>query len=586
MVLRVHVVERAAVFRNRAGAVLRRVEAGRPRTAHHAHRRRLVDNGGLVAGVSEGAVGLAIVVGADHGRHEGGTVRGVVAGSGDGSAVGALGEEAGAVREIGRGGGGGGHGVLAHVESEASLGVDAQVVGHVGLLRNRSVYAWCLRRAHVGRSLDVERRHGLVLEHGKVNGTGDGAGTLALVTMRRTHGRVHLADAPLVLIGHHAHVGGTKVGLGRRARDGRDGSRGGDGVGGIHGVGAGDGIGHVAVSVVAVHEGLERDELGELAAQDLGVAAEVVDHAGGGLGVFGKVANLVEAAGGGGRVHEEVGGVVELDDDAAELGGVAFAVFEVDVLDVSKGVLDLVAGLVVVDVVGHGALVGGVEDDEVHGVLTDTRPLADAEGTAGQVVNEDLAGTSLLAEEHVAVAKGDETGAAEIASAEAFARLHGLHGEIGAHGFGDGVNVLAGFEALFGEQLNLGASVLEPDLDGAFRHVDLVSDAVADAGCGRGVLVELDLEGGELVLGGALTLLVLLLLSEGALARRTLGEAGCGLAAGGGGGGRSLFRGGARGGGRAGAGRLGGLMHGHHGDGHLDFGGHDGEMRLDDERCV
>ena len=46
---------------------------------------------------------------------------------------------------------------------------------------------------------------------------------------------------------------------------------------------------------MAIHEGFERDELGQLVRQDLGVAAEVVDHALRSLQVFGEVANLKEA---------------------------------------------------------------------------------------------------------------------------------------------------------------------------------------------------------------------------------------------------------------------------------------------------
>lgn len=52
-----------------------------------------------------------------------------------------------------------------------------------------------------------------------------------------------------------------------------------------------------------------------------------------------------------------------------------------------KWVLDLISSLVVIDVVSHGTLVGGVEDDEIHCVLPDTRPLSDAEGAAGKVMN-------------------------------------------------------------------------------------------------------------------------------------------------------------------------------------------------------
>jgi hypothetical protein len=66
---------------------------------------------------------------------------------------------------------------------------------------------------------------------------------------------------------------------------------------------------------------------------------------------------------------------------------------------------------------------------------------------------------ALLSEKHVAVAKGNKAGATKITSAEALARLHGLHGEVSSHRLGNGVDVLAGFQALFGEQLDFGAPV-------------------------------------------------------------------------------------------------------------------------------
>lgn len=61
--------------------------------------------------------------------------------------------------------------------------------------------------------------------------------------------------------------------------------------------------------------------------------------------------------------------------------------------------------------------------------------------------------------------------------------------------------------------------VLEPDLYRALSHVDLLRDALANDGSGSGVLVELHLQRQQLFLGGALALLVLLLLGQGALAR-------------------------------------------------------------------
>jgi hypothetical protein len=63
--------------------------------------------------------------------------------------------------------------------------------------------------------------------------------------------------------------------------------------------------------------------------------------------------------------------------------------------------------------------------------------------------------------------------------------------------------------------------VLEPDLDGSLRHVDFLCYPLANTGGGSGVLVELEVEDHDLVLSGSLALLVLLLLSEGALPRGT-----------------------------------------------------------------
>lgn len=63
--------------------------------------------------------------------------------------------------------------------------------------------------------------------------------------------------------------------------------------------------------------------------------------------------------------------------------------------------------------------------------------------------------------------------------------------------------------------------ILEPDLNRPFSHVDLVSYSVPDLSGGCGVLVEFDLECGQLILGRSLSLLVLLLLGERALPWRT-----------------------------------------------------------------
>ena len=156
------------------------------------------------------------------------------------------------------------------------------------------------------------------------------------------HPRVRRRDAPLLL--EHAHVGLGKVWLRRRPRHRRHGRRHGH----LRAV-----VRHHGAWVVSLLERLERHELRELAAEDLGVAAEAVNHAMRRLLVLGEVSDVDEAARVGRRVHEEEGRCGELDDNAAPVW-VAVAVVKLDVLDVRERVLDLVASLVVVDVVGHG----------------------------------------------------------------------------------------------------------------------------------------------------------------------------------------------------------------------------------------
>ena len=65
--------------------------------------------------------------------------------------------------------------------------------------------------------------------------------------------------------------------------------------------------------------------------------------------------------------------------------------------------------------------------------------------------------------------------------------------------------------------------VLEPDLHGTLGHVDIRGNPFT-GGSGRGwVLVEFHFEGGQLILGCALTFVVLLLLGQGTLAMRPSG---------------------------------------------------------------
>ena len=125
---------------------------------------------------------------------------------------------------------------------------------------------------------------------------------------------------------------------------------------------------------------------------------------------------------------------------------------------------------------------------------------------------------SVLGHEHVAV--GGHPRAIAQVSSKALSWIHRLHMQILPHAVCDSLGLLARLDALLCERLDLCAAVLEPDLDGALRHVDFLGDALTHDGGGCGVLVELGFEGDELVLCGALALLVLLLLGEGALPGR------------------------------------------------------------------
>lgn len=50
------------------------------------------------------------------------------------------------------------------------------------------------------------------------------------------------------------------------------------------------------------------------------------------------------------------------------------AILESDVLDVCEGVLDLIPGGVVVNVIREAGLFGGIKDDQIHGILTHSTP--------------------------------------------------------------------------------------------------------------------------------------------------------------------------------------------------------------------
>ena len=60
--------------------------------------------------------------------------------------------------------------------------------------------------------------------------------------------------------------------------------------------------------------------------------------------------------------------------------------------------------------------------------------------------------------------------------------------------------------------------ILEPDLNRALSHVDFLSNPVTNRCCRGRVLVEFNFEKRQLILGGSLAFLVLLLLSQSTLA--------------------------------------------------------------------
>lgn len=66
-----------------------------------------------------------------------------------------------------------------------------------------------------------------------------------------------------------------------------------------------------------------------------------------------------------------------------------------------------------------------------------------------------------------------------------------------------------------------GLPILEPDLNGSLGHVNVRGDALSGRRSGGRVLVEFHFQSDKLILGSPLTFVVLLLLSQSALARRS-----------------------------------------------------------------
>jgi hypothetical protein len=110
----------------------------------------------------------------------------------------------------------------------------------------------------------------------------------------------------------------------------------------------------------------------------------------GGLLMLGEVATLVESPPGTGRVHVEVGGAAQLHDETRGpcVRFVALPILQGDVLDVAERELDLVARRFVVDVIGHARLLAErIEDEQIHCVLADSAPGADAQRPTVKVLD-------------------------------------------------------------------------------------------------------------------------------------------------------------------------------------------------------
>lgn len=132
-----------------------------------------------------------------------------------------------------------------------------------------------------------------------------------------------------------------------------------------------------------VLERIQRHQLGKLPAEDFGMTSEMVNENLRCLLILCKITTLIEAARAR-RIHKEVRRSAELNDKAARprrrpvVIWTGFSRFQRDVFDVGKWKFDLVSRRVVVDVVRDACLVGRIEDDEVHRILPDTSPAADA----------------------------------------------------------------------------------------------------------------------------------------------------------------------------------------------------------------
>jgi len=81
-------------------------------------------------------------------------------------------------------------------------------------------------------------------------------------------------------------------------------------------------------------------------------------HTLGGLQVLGEIGARKKPADRWGGIHHEIRGLIQFDNNATHLVGVVLVVLQPDVLDMRKGIFDLVTSLFVVNVVCHGTLIG------------------------------------------------------------------------------------------------------------------------------------------------------------------------------------------------------------------------------------
>lgn len=145
--------------------------------------------------------------------------------------------------------------------------------------------------------------------------------------------------------------------------------------------------------VESVLERFQRDQLGKLSTEHLGMSTQMMRHDLRSLLVLGKITTLEEPTRPR-RVHEEVGWPAQFNDKTTGSGrrtiGIGDRVtrFQLNAFDESKGKLDLVAGRVVVDVVCDACFVGGIEDDQVHSVLSDSAPRTNTQGPTCKVVDD------------------------------------------------------------------------------------------------------------------------------------------------------------------------------------------------------